>query len=174
MLWNHFPFWMFGKIVSPTGGLGELADSMFVEGVSDPKTLMIIVDKDNLRKKHFVGALITGNGTVLSQTYWDPFDATPQEKDLKPAVGKEILVTFKATRSGGGQFASTVFKVWAGLTKDSKTGARDVFGTTFTVSNETPFPPFILKSGEYFSVENLSGAVSTVITEIVGVERDET
>lgn len=151
-----------------------LADSMFIEGVSDPPTLMIISDKDNLRKKHFNGAIISGIGTVLSQTYWDPFDATPQEKDLKPATGKEMLVTAIATRNGGGQFASASFKVWAGTTKDSKTGARDVFGTNLSVSVDTPLPPFILKAGEYFSVENLSSSVNTVISEIVAVERDAT
>ncbi|MDH3766111.1 MAG: hypothetical protein OER82_09925 [Nitrosopumilus sp.] len=135
--------------------------------------ILRVTDKDEVRERHFNGAIVLTT-TTISQKYYSPFSET--EINYKPATGKEILCYFEAQRSGGGQFASVNFKIWAGPTKDSKTGARDVLGTTSTASSGGNFvsPPFILKAGEYLNIERISGsATGVVVTKIVGVERDE-
>ena len=88
-----------------------------------------------------------------------------------------MMCYLEAQRNGGGQFASVVFKIWANTTKDSKTGARDVFGTTASASSNSIYvsPLFILHENEYLNIERISGSATGVeVTKIVGVERDET
>jgi len=110
----------------------------------------------------------------LSQKYYDPFTGT--ETDYKLATGKEILCYLEVIASGG--ISSITYKIWAGTTKDSKSGARDVFGKTFiasVVGGPTSAPPFILKAGEYLNLERVGGtSASATTTKIVGVERDAT
>ena len=136
--------------------------------------ILRVTDKDEVRERHLDGVVVTGT-SVLSQKYYSPFSET--EIDYKPATGKEILCYLVAERNGGGQFASVTWKLWANTTKDSKTGARDVFGTTFNSgsSASTTIPPFILKAGEYLNIERISGSATGVtVTNIVGVERNAT
>ncbi len=135
--------------------------------------ILRVDDKDIVRERHFNGADMTTNGTVATQKYYDPYTQT--EKDYKPATGKEILcyVVWAADQ----QPSTNVFKIWANTTKNSKTGARDVFGGSFTSQNADPFdvPPFVLKAGEYLNVERISGAAANQrALKIVGVERDAT
>ena len=133
--------------------------------------ILRVTDKDDVRERHFNGAVVLTT-TTISQKYYSPFSET--EIDYKPATGKEILCYLEAVRSGGGQFSTSTFKVWANTTIDSKSGARDVFGKTFATGNGVlTTPPFILKAGEYLNIEAIS-VISTVVTKIVGVEQDET
>jgi len=136
--------------------------------------ILRVTDKDKVRERHFDGVVVETTA-VQTQKYYNPFSET--ETDYKPASEKEILCYLTAQRNGGGQFVSVVWKVWANTTIDSKSGARDVFGKTFTSGSSTPAttPPFILKAGEYLNIERISGSATgvTVLT-IVGVERDET
>jgi len=137
--------------------------------------ILRVTDKDEVRERYLDGVAVTGTN-VLTQKYYSPFSET--EIDYKPATGKEILCYLTVIRSGGGQFASVTFKIWAGTTKDSKTGARDVFGKTFnagSTSTGTAIPPFVLKVGEYLNIERIGGSATGAVAQtIVGVERDET
>ena len=136
--------------------------------------ILRVTDKDEVRERYFNGVSVTGT-SVLTQKYYSPVSET--EIDYRPAAGKEIMCYLEAERSGGGQFASVTFKIWANTTKDSKTGARDVFGTTSFASSSVDYvsPPFILHANEYLNIERISGsATGVIVTKIVGVERDET
>jgi len=136
--------------------------------------ILRVTDKDEVRERHFDGVTVTGTN-ILTQKYYSPVSET--EIDYRPASGKETMCYLEAQRNGGGQFASVVFKIWANTTKDSKTGARDVFGTTASASTNAIYvsPPFILHENEYLNIERISGSATGVeVTKIVGVERDET
>ncbi|MDH3313910.1 MAG: hypothetical protein OEM28_12330 [Nitrosopumilus sp.] len=136
--------------------------------------ILRVTDKDDVRERHFNGVSVTGT-SVLTQKYYSPVSET--EIDYRPAASKEIMCYLEAARSGGGQFASVTFKIWANTTKDSKTGARDVFGTTASASTNGNYvsPPFILHANEYLNIERISGsATGVIVTKIVGVERDAT
>jgi len=135
--------------------------------------ILRVTDKDEVRERHFDGVGVTGT-LVLSQKYYSPYTGT--EIDYKPATGKEILCYVEIGSNGGGQFDSATSKVWANTTKDSKSGARDVFGKTFTSGTSNAItPPFILKAGEYLNIERISGLDTNVFAvKIVGVERDAT
>lgn len=160
---------LFNKIF---GVIGDLLAGEYFLNIGG--MILRVTDKDFTRERHFNGVGVTGT-LVLTQKYYDPFTET--EIDYKPATGKEILCYVIITVSGGGQFSSANFKIWANTTKDSKTGARDVFGTLFTQSNSSSFVsvPFILKADEYLNIERISGSATNVtVNEIVGVERDAT
>lgn len=136
--------------------------------------ILRVTDKDDVRERHFDDVVVETTA-VQTQKYYSPFSET--EEFYKPATGKEILCYVKASRNGGGQFASVTWKLWANTTKDSKSGARDVFAKTFTSGSSTPAttPPFILKAGEYLNIERISGSATGVrVNTIVGVERDAT
>jgi len=137
--------------------------------------MILRVTKDDLvRERHFNGATIAPT-VVLTQKYYDPFSET--EKDYQALSGKEILCYLEAKRSGGGQFATVVWKVWASPVKDDKAdaAARDVFGRTFNSNTgPTTTPPFILRPGEYLNIETVTATtLSTIVSKIVGVERNE-
>ena len=136
--------------------------------------ILRVTDKDLVRERHFDGVVVETTA-VQTQKYYSPVSET--EVNYKPATGKEIMCHLEASRNGGGQFASVTFKVWANTTLDSKTGARDIFGKTFSASSSgnAATPPFILHAGEYLNIERISGsATGVIVTKIVGVERDET
>ena len=136
--------------------------------------ILRVTDKDEVRERHFDGVVVETTA-VQTQKYYSPFSET--EIDYKPVTGKEILCYLTAKRDGGGQFAGVTWKLWANTTIDSKSGARDVFGKTFSSGSSTPAstPPFILKAEEYPNIERISGsATGVILTKIVGVERDET
>ena len=134
--------------------------------------ILCVTTDDFVRERHFDGVTVTGT-SVTTQKYYSPFSET--EEDYKPATGKEILCYLEASRSGGGQFASVSYRVWASPVKDDKAdaAARDVFGKNFSVVAATPISPLILRAGEYLNVGRVSGsATGVVVTKIVGVERD--
>ena len=133
--------------------------------------ILCVTDKDKVRERHFTGAVTVG---IASQKYYSPFSET--EEDYKAGTGKEIMCYLEVARDGWGQFASSNFKVWVGPTINSKTGARDVFGINLnTGSNFVTTPPFILKAGEYLTLEYVSGLATGIkSTKIIGVERDTT
>jgi len=136
--------------------------------------ILRVTDKDEVRERHFNGVVVETTA-VQTQKYYSPVSET--EINYRPASGKEIMCYLEAVRSGGGQFASCIFKIWANTTIDSKTSARDIFNTTFTAPSSGPvvIPPFILHSLEYLNIERISGsATGVIVSKIVGVERDET
>ena len=155
--------------------MGLIGDLLAGEYFLDVGGMILrVTDKDDVRERYFGGVTVTGT-LVLTQKYYSPFSET--EIDYKPATGKEILCYLLASRSGGGQFASVTFKIWANTTKDSKTGARDVFGFNALASSGGVYtsPPFILKAGEYLNIERIGGSATGVtVSSIVGVERDAT
>jgi hypothetical protein len=156
------------------GGFNDLADSFFIEGVSTPKTLMIIADKDNLRENHTFGPTIVVSGGIQGVQYWDQFNATPALANLTPATGKEILVTFTISKISGTN-GNVNFKVWAGPTFGSKTSARDVFGfELLSAVIDLAMPSFILKAGEFMAIENNHTTRQIRIERLVAVERDAT
>ena len=135
--------------------------------------ILRVTDKDEVRERHLDGVGITGTN-ILSQKYYDAFTGT--ESDYKPVTGKEIMC-YLIVGNVGGVSTTGVFKIWAGTTINSKSGTRDVFGRTFTASNqaggEITLAPFILNAAEYFTIERISGTGTSVNAEkIVGVERD--
>ena len=168
------PWVSFTSIIPSTGGPGDLLAGEYFLDVGG--MILRVTDKDEVRERHFDGVSITGT-SVLTQKYYDAFSET--EVDYKPATGKGILCFLNMKMSSGG-LNTVTFKVWANTTLDSKSGARDVFGSSFSTPSTSittvQVPPFILKAGEYLNVERVSGSGSNgvIITEIVGVERDAT
>ena len=172
---SSLAFHWFNKVL---GDLGDfLAGEYFIhtQNISNPPLMLKIDDKDNVYEKYdWSGSSEdAGNTTPKSQKYYNPFSET--EILLKPATGKEMHVAMYVTRVGGGQFASAIVTVWAGPTQDSITGARDVFGGTIqTGSGGIPFPPFILKAGEFLTLQSNSDTIKARMFNLVAVERDAT
>jgi len=154
-----------------------LAGEYFIhtQDISSPPLILKVDDKDNAYEKYDWSGSAEDAGVAApkSQEYYNPFTET--ESFLKPATGKEMHVAMFVTRVGGGQFASASVTVWTGPTQDSTSGARDVFGGTIsTGSSGVPFPPFILKAGEYLTLQATTDTVKARITKLVAVERDAT
>ena len=169
------PLYMYTDISQLLGDFLTGEYFIHTQDVSSPPLILKVDGKDDVYEKYDWSGSSEDAGltTPKSQKYYDPHTET--ESFLKPATGKEMHVAMSITRVGGGQFSSANVTVWAGTTQDSTTGARDVFGGTIgTGSSGRACPPFILKAGEYLTLQSNSDTVKARITNLVAVERDAT
>ena len=82
-------------------------------------------------------------------------------------------MVFSCTRAGGGQFASSSFKIQGSTSANTDNGRQMDKRSSIGVSTSTFFGAYIFKAGEYVTIVNLSVNNMTLIA-IYLVERDAT
>lgn len=140
--------------------------------IADVGSANLIIHDRDIVKWNFTSTGTTS--TTLSYNAYDPVKGTTAK--YKVPQGKEALVVVKVSRSGGGQFDSMNFMIWAGKIVDSKTGARNPDGRTSisTGTGGVVLGPYIFFEGEYVTIEYIAGTPIAALSEIYIVERDAT
>lgn len=155
------------------GSVGDVSTAeidVALEGDIELRGKLKIADQSDFFWHQNVNKTTTANPEAESCTYWDP--DTETSVDYKVPVGREALVLVEVTRAGGGQFASTTFKVQGSTTLDTDNG-RQLDSRTISTSSFAFFGVYLLKASEFLTIVNLN-TNNITIGRFYAIERDAT